>query len=176
MPVLTKSVKRVPLLALHSFTLSIHSLFFFLFLSFSSVGSRFISSAPLGRSKSLRRSVTRLSLSLFSSLSLWVCLCNSREMGCPSVFAKQTCLHTHSRKTHRTNQSLWDTRCTDFGCLVRLFESNNLCKISYATFYYCDQFVKTFPFAVLNIFDKVKHCGPQQVCVTLSISWKCHLI
>lgn len=78
----------------HSFTP------FFQSRSFSSVGSRSFPSAPLGRSKSLRRSVTRLSL----SLTFCLCVCSNWEMGCPPIFAKQTC--THTQRESRQCQSI----------------------------------------------------------------------
>lgn len=143
--------------ALHSFILSIHSLYSSRSFHSAAVGSRSIPSAPLGRSKSLRRSVTRLSLSLCLSfpLSFRVCVCSSREMGSPPIFAKQTCIHTHRVKADSANQSLGDTGCSDFGFqqtgsgVILDCMNDTLCAKS-DTFYpsnsTCGHFMKTLPF------------------------------
>lgn len=87
----------------HSFTL------FFPSLSFGSMGSRSVPSAPLGRSKSLRRSVTRLSLSLCPSLSLslWlsvsVCAVAGRWAVLQSLPNKLVNTHTHRKQTMPIN-------------------------------------------------------------------------
>lgn len=82
-------IRPVPPLALHSFIQLAHSLLSSQPVSFSSVGTKSVPSAPLGRSKSPRRSVTR------PRLSFCVCAVERRW----AVFTKHTCLHIKGRQT-----------------------------------------------------------------------------
>ena len=116
----TKPVKRVPLLC-PSLVYSVHSFpLFFPFLSFSSRGQQVHSLSTPGEKQIPEEECNKalslsLSLCLSFPLSFRVCVCSSREMGSPPIFAKQTCIHTHRVKADSANQSLGDTGCSDFG-------------------------------------------------------------